>query len=51
MADDRPGADDDPRLSRRDATPGPAHPWKASIVLVTGVVVLIVVLALISTYR
>jgi hypothetical protein len=52
MGDDRSLSDGaDPGSERRDATPGPTHPWVASIVLVTGVVVLIVALALASTFR
>jgi hypothetical protein len=43
MGEDRRTPDDD--------TTRPTHPWVASIVLVTGVVVLLFVLALVSTYR
>jgi hypothetical protein len=52
MDDTRPTDDDGDRNADRGRdTPRPAHPWGASIMLVTGVVVLLFVLALVSTFR
>jgi hypothetical protein len=50
MGDD-PAPGEDQRRDRADAEPEPSHPWLASIVLVTAVVVLLFVLALVSTFR